>query len=229
MGTGLFEIILFAALAAVLVLQLRRVLGRRTGHEQPRDFDPFQPRQPEESGNDKVITLPDRKSARKGEGEETASAAASDDPLADGLTQIKLADRSFEEAGFLEGASAAFEMVVAAFADGDTRVLRPLLSNSVFDDFSGAIRERAEAKQTLETTLVGIKNAEILEAELEDLTAFVAVRFVSEQVNVVKDSEGRIVEGDPNEVTQITDIWTFARNTRSRDPNWTLVATRSPE
>ena len=229
MGTGFFEIILFAALAAVLVLQLRRVLGRRTGHEQPRDFDPFQPRQPEDSGNDKVIALPDRKAARKSEGEDAAPATTSGDPLADGLTQIKLADRSFEEAGFLEGAGGAFEMVVASFADGDTRVLRQLLSNEVYEDFAGAIKERTEANQTLETTLVGIKDAEVLEADLQDLTAFVTARFVSEQINVVKDSEGRIVDGDPNEVTQITDIWTFARNTRSRDPNWTLVATRSPE
>ena len=120
-------------------------------------------------------------------------------------------------------------MIVASFADGDAKTLRPLLSNDVFEDFAGAIREREEQNQTLETTLVGIKEAEVEEAELQGRTAFVTLRFVSEQINVIKDSEGRIVEGDPSEVTQITDIWTFARNTRSRDPNWTLVATRSPD
>ncbi|MDJ0943372.1 MAG: Tim44/TimA family putative adaptor protein [Kiloniellales bacterium] len=224
-----FEIILFAALAAFLVLQLRRVLGRRTGHEQPRDFDPFQQRSPEDSGNDKVVNLPDRRSGRR-EGEAPAAAnGAAEDPLAGGLTQIKLADHGFDESSFVEGARAAFEMIVAAFADGDSKTLRPLLSNSVFDDFTGAIRERESAQQTLETTLVGIKEAKIEDAELQDRTAFVTLRFVSEQINVVKDSEGRIVEGDPSDVTQITDLWTFARNTRSRDPNWTLVATRSPD
>lgn len=234
MGNGsFFDIILFAALAAFLVLQLRRVLGRRTGHEQPRDYDPFQPSAGgEKSGDDKIITLPERKAAkREGAGAEDVApaAAASDDPLARGLMQIKVADRSFDEEGFEQGARGAFEMIVASFADGDTKTLRPLLSNDVFDDFAGAIHDREEQNQTLETTLVGIKEAEIEEAELQGRTAFVTLRFVSEQINVVKDSEGRIVEGDPSEVTQITDIWTFARNTRSRDPNWTLVATRSPD
>lgn len=228
-GLQFFDIILFAALAAFLVLQLRRVLGRRTGHEQPRDFDPFQQRSPEDSGNDKVVNLPDRRGGQREDDITGAANGAAEDPLASGLTQIKLADHGFEESGFTEGARAAFEMVVAAFADGDSKTLRPLLSNNVFDDFTGAIQERETANQTLETTLVGIKEAKIEDAELQDRTAFVTVRFVSEQINVVKDSEGRIVEGDPSDVTQITDLWTFARNTRSRDPNWTLVATRSPD
>ena len=228
-GLQFFDIILFAALAAFLVLQLRRVLGRRTGHEQPRDFDPFQQRSPEESGNDKVVTLPERRTGRRDGDVQGAANGAAEDPLAGGLTAIKLADRDFDESSFVEGGRAAFEMIVAAFAEGDAKTLRPLLSNNVFDDFTGAIQERESANQTLETTLVGIKEAKIEDAELQDRTAFVTLRFVSEQINVVKDSEGRIVEGDPSEVTQITDVWTFARNTRSRDPNWTLVATRSPD
>src|SRR3546814_19790537 len=83
-------------------------------------------------------------------------------------------------------------------------------------------------RANLETTLIGITAAEIIEADLRQKTAFITVKFVSEQVNVTRDSEGRIVDGDPNHVAKVTDIWTFARNTRSRDPNWALVATRSP-
>ena len=226
-GLQFFDIILFAALAAFLVLQLRRVLGRRTGHEQPRDFDPFQQRSPDDSGNDKVVTLPDRRGEKRDDEAQGAANGAAEDPLAGGLMQIKLADRDFDETGFAEGARAAFEMIVGAFAEGDAKSLRPLLSDHVYDDFAGAIREREAANQTLETTLVGIKEAGIEDAELQGRTAFITVRFVSEQINVVKDSEGRIVEGDPSDVTQITDLWTFARNTRSRDPNWTLVATDS--
>ena len=105
---------------------------------------------------------------------------------------------------------------------------RPLLANDVYEDFAGAIKQREDATETLETTLIGITSAELLEAELRQRTAFVTVKFVSEQVNVTRDAEGRIVDGDPNHVTKVTDIWTFARNTRSRDPNWALVATRSP-
>ena len=138
-----------------------------------------------------------------------------------------MADSSFDESGFLNGARAAFEMVINAFAQGDTKVLRPLLSNDVYDDFAGAIKGREEAKETLETTLVGIDEAEIIEAELQGKTAFVTIKFVSEQVNVTRDAQGKVVDGDESHVASITDIWTFARNTRSRDPNWTLVATRS--
>ena len=118
-------------------------------------------------------------------------------------------------------------MIITGFSQGDTKTLRPLLSNDVYEDFAGAIKRREEAKENLETTLVGIKEAEVIEAELQGKTAFVTVKFVTEQVNVTKDAKGEVVDGDPSHVATITDIWTFARNTRSRDPNWTLVATRS--
>ena len=231
MGNGFqfFDIIILAAVAAFLIFRLRSVLGRRSGHEGTRPtYDPFRKDKPEEANDDKVIQLPDRgpgPAEASEEGEEPP--AEPDTPVAGGLTQIKLADRSFEPEGFVQGARVAFEMIIAAFAQGDTRTLRPLLSNDVYEDFAGAIKGREEAKETLETTLVGIDEAEIIEAELQGKTAFVTIKFVSEQVNVTRDAEGKAVDGDESHVTTITDIWTFARNTRSRDPNWTLVATRS--
>lgn len=239
------EIVILAAVAAFFIFKLRSVLGKRTGHEERSDFDPF--KQAEDGakearrGDDKVIRLPDRGQVREGapEGEdarleeseilaESPQAAEADTPLGAALTQIKLADRGFDKDQFLGGARAAFEMIIGAFAAGDTKTLRPLLANDVYDDFSGAIKEREDKKESLETTLIGITSAEIIEAELRQKTAFVTVKFVSEQVNVTRDAEGRIVDGDPNHVAKVTDIWTFARNTRSRDPNWALVATRSP-
>jgi predicted lipid-binding transport protein (Tim44 family) len=228
-GFALFDIILFAAIAAFLVFRLRGVLGRRTGHDQPPKYDPFRDRGTEESAEEKVIQLPDR--GARGEAEdadlEQDAQPSGGTPLEAGLTQIKLADRRFEADGFLSGAKAAFEMVVNGFAEGDTKILRPLLSNDVYEEFSGAIKAREDENQTLETTLIGISEAEVIEAELQSKTAFVTVKFVTEQVNVTRDAEGRVVEGDPNQAAPVTDIWTFARNTRSRDPNWTLVATRS--
>jgi predicted lipid-binding transport protein (Tim44 family) len=119
-------------------------------------------------------------------------------------------------------------MIIDAFAAGDAATLRPLLNNEVFDNFSNAIRARQQANETLRTTLVGITTAEILEAELQGRMAVVTVKFVSDQINVTHDSAGKVVEGDPAAVTSVTDIWTFSRNTRSRDVNWTLIATRSP-
>lgn len=235
MGNGFqfLDIILLAAIAGFLILRLRSVLGRRTGHEQPpQSYDPFAKDKPEDTGDDKVIQLPDRiqgDDAEKHAAEEPAAGepAEAETPLAAGITQIKLADRDFDERGFLSGAKAAFEMVITAFAQGDTRTLRPLLSNDVYEDFAGAIKSREEAKESLETTLVGVNESDLIEAELQGKTAFATVKFVSEQVNVTRDAAGEVVDGDPNHVATITDIWTFARNTRSRDPNWTLVATRS--
>lgn len=242
MSDGNFiEIVILAAVAAFFILKLRSVLGKRTGHEKRPDYDPFSQNEERkgEGGEDKVIQLPDRGTGRPLEEDEVFEARQEeepaapeeefgDGPLAAGITQIKLADRDFDPRQFISGARSAFEMIVAAFAEGDVKSLRPLLANDVYDDFAGAIKTREENNETLETTLIGITSAEIIEAEMQQKTAFVTVKFVSEQVNVTKDSEGRIVEGDPNHVAKVTDIWTFARNTRSRDPNWALVATRSP-
>lgn len=254
MGNGFqfLDIILFAAIAAFFVLRLRGVLGKRTGHDK-QNVEPFGKRERGEAEEDKVIPLPDR--SKPGRAEEAAGEAPGEAPgeaeeeaeeevaeiaaetlgaeggagsLAAGLMQIKRVDKAFDEDEFLNGARTAFEWVINAFAQGDAKTLRPLLSNDVYGDFSGAIEERENAGQVLETTLVGITEAEIIEAELQGRTAFVTVKFVSEQVNVVRDHDGEVVEGDPNHVAKITDIWTFARNTRSRDPDWTLVATRSP-
>ena len=243
------DIVIFAAIAAFLVFRLRGVLGKRTGHDQRPGFGPFQQDNQAESSRDKVIPLPDRNGAKRDENARAddslhldeagldgagldgagldAAGLASDSPLASGLTQIKLADRGFEASGFVGGSKVAFEMIIGAFAQGDTKTLRPLLSNDVYDDFAGAIKSREDASETLDTTLVGFKEAEIIEAELQGKTAFVTVKFVSDQVNVTRDGGGKVVDGDDNLVATITDIWTFARNTRSRDPNWTLVATRS--
>lgn len=241
MGNGFgLDIILLAALAIFCVVRLRNALGKRTGHEEPPKYDPFK----QDQGDDKVVQLPnrprdDRSSASSPDIEDVVPDIEAWDPSKDtsgaeagstapGIRAITQADSSFDEKSFVGGASAAFEMIIGAFAQGDTDALRPLLANDVYNDFAGAIENREKHNQSLETTLIGIENAEIIEAEMQGRTAFVTIKFVSDQVNVTRDESGETVEGDPNHVTKITDIWTFARNTGSRDPNWALVATRSP-
>jgi predicted lipid-binding transport protein (Tim44 family) len=213
-GFQYFDIIIFAMIAAFLVLRLRSVLGRRTGTEKPREFRPLA-----KPATDNVVSLPEGLHAH----EELAPPAS---PEA-GLTQIRNADPKFDPDGFVQGARGAFEIIVKAFAAGDTATLRPLLSDDVYERFAEAIRHRLAAKETLETHLVTIKAAEIDEAELNGRTAFVTVKFVSDQVNVTRAADGKIIEGEPDNVVEKTDFWTFARNTRSQDPNWLLVATRS--
>jgi predicted lipid-binding transport protein (Tim44 family) len=229
MGSGfqLFDIILFAMIAAFLVLRLRSVLGRRTGNERRRDTFGNAPAQRElPADDDRVVALPPREER---DGDIAAPREVLPNSPDAGITQIKVADPSFDPDGFAQGARAAFEMIVAAFARGDTDALRPLLNDAVFGRFADAIKDRETRKQTLETTVVAIKSADISEAHMEARTAFVSVRFVSDQINVVKDADGRVVEGDPNQTAELVDVWTFARNTRSRDPNWLLVATETPQ
>lgn len=225
MGDGFqfLDVILLAMVAAFVLLRLRSVLGRRTGHHQQRPESRFPA---PESKDDKVVVLPDRTARADGEGPVAGPLAGG--PAAAGLTRIGMADRSFDAAEFLEGAKAAYEMIVAAFAAGDVKELRPLLSSDVFGDFSRAIKEREERGQKQETTLVGIKAADIVEADLKGRTAEITVRFASELVNATRDAEGNVVAGNPNAVDQVTDVWTFARDLRARDPNWTLVATSEP-
>lgn len=224
-GFQFIDIIFFAMVAAFLVLRLRSVLGRRTGQERPRDIFGRSPSAPSNSP-DNVVELPDRRRA--------TMAGAPDDryagtPVGSGLNQIRNADPSFNTERFLQGGRAAFEIVLGAYAEGDVATLRPLLNDEVFGNFQKAILERQQGGETLETELIGIKSAEIVEATLDGRTALVTARFVSEQVNAVRDAKGEVIEGDPNRVAEVIDLWTFARDTQARDPNWALVATRSPE
>jgi predicted lipid-binding transport protein (Tim44 family) len=227
-GFQYFDIILFAMVAAFLVLRLRSVLGRRTGTERPRDSLAARfgvKREPTKTDN--VVSLPDR--ARAPDQEDVAAAASTARPssVTAGIAQIRGADAGFDTKAFTGGARGAFEMIVHAFASGDTTTLRPLLSDEVYERFAEAIRHRVDAKETHETNLVAIKSADIEGAELNGRTAFVTMKFVSDQVNVTRAADGQIVDGEPEHVVEKTDFWTFARNTRSQDPNWLLVATHS--
>ena len=214
-----FDIVLFAMVALFLILRLRSVLGRRTGNEQRRD--PFVPRT--STASDKIVTLPPRPVAAPMPPAQPTPA----DSVAAGLARIRSADPGYDPEQFLQGARVAFEMIVSAFAEGDKAQLRPLLSDEVFGRFAAAIDERDGAKETLETRILRQKAAEIVGAALDGRTAQVTVELVSDQINVLRAHDGSIVDGDPDNSIEKTDFWTFARDTRSADPNWVLVATGS--
>lgn len=176
--------------------------------------------EPEEG---KVVQLP----SQRRRAEET-DRKIMESPLSEGITQIRAADPGFSPSDFLDGANGAFEMILQAYVEGDTRTLKNLLAKDVYQSFASAIQARNDNGQRIEDTLVGIDSTDILEARMEDSAALVTVKFVSEQVNVLYDAEDEVIEGDPHKVIVVTDIWTFSRDTRSRDPNWSLVSTRSP-
>lgn len=214
---NIIEILLFAALALILIFKLGSVLGRRGEDEGPQT-DPFGLSKPEPASTDNVVAMQERHAP-------TPEELASMDPLEAGIAQIKAADPSFREKEFVNGARAAFEAILEAFAKADTTTLKSLLDNTVYENFAGAIQERIKAGHELETTIVGIEESEIVKAELDGNLARVTAKFVTEQVNALKNAEGEIVEGDPANVVKVSDIWTFSRNTKSRNPNWLLVAT----
>jgi predicted lipid-binding transport protein (Tim44 family) len=224
--------IIFLALAVFIFLRLRSVLGQRTGRERP-PYDPYSARE-RAPANEKIVTLPGRntESAPKpAEAVEPAERwkgiAEQGSALANGLDAIVRVDRSFDAKHFIAGARAAYEMIVSAFANGDRRALKNLLAREVYDSFEAAIREREGQGHTVETRFVSLDNAEITAADLRGHTAQVTVRFISQLVSATRDRSGAVIEGSADKVTEVTDVWTFARDVASRDPNWKLVATEA--
>jgi predicted lipid-binding transport protein (Tim44 family) len=186
---------------------------------------------PANQGNDNVVPLPTANApaprpslATSGPGGIRATVL----PTATaGVAAIRTADPSFEPLGFTGGARAAFTTIVEAFAKGDTSTLRPLLDGPTFASFEAAIRGRIERKEKAETTLIGFEASDVAAAELQGTNAIVTVRFVSEQINVLRNADGQIIDGNPNEVQKVIDLWTFRRDTKSSDPNWLLIKTES--
>jgi len=228
--------IIFLALAVFIFLRLRSVLGQRTGRERP-PYDPYSARDAVRSpATDKVVALPPRPPEAMPRPVEVAPVAAdrwkdiaeSGSTVAAGLDAIVAADASFDAKHFIAGARAAYEMIVTAFAGGDRRQLRSLLSREVFDGFDAAITERERRSETLETRFVSIDASTITAAELRNRsTAQITVRFVSKLISATRDRAGNVIDGNAERVTDVTDVWTFARDIASRDPNWKVVATEA--
>ncbi|MGH7111492.1 MAG: Tim44/TimA family putative adaptor protein [Stellaceae bacterium] len=218
-----FDIILFAMIAVFLVLRLRSVLGRRTGVERRPDpsRNPLTRRPGAAPDQIKVTTAPERSKPALA----PLLAPPPTDRLAAGLAAIRQADPGFDPDRFLDGARGALALIIDAFAKGDEAALRPLLGEDVRRAFTLAIEQRQTAKETLETRVLRIEDAEIVRAALHDQGARVVVKFVSQQINATRASDGSLIDGDPERPSEKIDTWTFARDTRTTDPNWLLVAT----
>jgi predicted lipid-binding transport protein (Tim44 family) len=227
--------IIFLALAVFIFLRLRSVLGQRTGRERP-PYDPYSAREPVRPAAEKVVALPNRTAeptpAKPVEPVESPSerwkgVAEAGSALAASLDAIAEADANFDAKHFLTGARAAYEMIVNAYAEGDRRTLKNLLGRDVYDGFENAISAREKRSETVESRFVSIDNADITAAELRGRNAQVTVRFQSKLVSATRDKDGNVIDGNAERVTDITDVWTFARDLGSRDPNWKLVATEA--
>jgi predicted lipid-binding transport protein (Tim44 family) len=215
-----FDIIIIAALAAFIFLRLRSELGNKSGSEplppapeqlRPRDndIDAYgRPVNPENDGNTVVDMEEDPK-------------------LRQVYQNIRRSNRAFAVPQFLAGAEAAYRMILEAFWKGDTATLQDLLSEDVYQQFTSAIDARADAGNEVDNRLIDIDNAEVVDGEVNDRIAELTVKFTSEIIAVTKNSDGDIVEGNASEAITVNDIWSFSKDTRSRDPKWMLVATRA--
>ncbi len=219
MSSSIIQLLVLAGIAVFLILRLRSVLGSREGFEKPqvqmpgddaarnarRDFDVI------EGGPDRDIT------DHVEEGSDAAIA----------LTEMKGAEPSFSVGEFLDGARGAYEMILMAFERGDLSEVRGFIADDVADAFEGVIQQREEAGLTVDANFVGVRELALHAAEFDAGTGEgdVSVRFVGELTSVVKNAEGEIVEGNPNEIKRQRDVWTFSRKMGAPDPNWVLVAT----
>jgi predicted lipid-binding transport protein (Tim44 family) len=221
-GFQYFDIVFLAIIAGFVLYRLSAVLGRRTGQERPR-YNPYAGAKPE--SRDGALSLPKPAPLPKRvPAEEAVPAAAKGSPLARSLNDLQSADRSFNPDQFLAGARIAYEMIVTAFAKGDRRGLKSLLSDEVYRDFDAAIAAREGRGETVESHFVGIKSAELVDAALKGREAELTLLIVSEIISFTKNADGAVIEGDPTTVQEIRDQWTFGRDTRASDPNWKLVA-----
>ncbi len=232
MGSNDFITLFFLVAAVLIFLQLRSVLGRRTGNEKPPETYVSREamKTPAAADDGKVVTLPRREAGEEDQRLAEADALAKPGTeLNEALKSLIKADASFQPKEFLNGAKMAYEMIVMAFADGDRKTLKGLLSKEVFEGFDAAIRERETRGEVVKSTFVGIDKAAFTQVALKQSEAQVTVRIVSQLISATLDKDGKLIDGDQETVAEVTDIWTFARDVRSKDPNWKLIATESEQ
>ncbi|MFC0219445.1 putative lipid-binding transport protein (Tim44 family) [Pseudochelatococcus lubricantis] len=241
--------IVFLCLAVFVIWRLRSVLGQRTGNERP-PVDPFT-RRDARNGNGQQGAAKGQAEGRSAEGnggnvvhlpgpanDVSAPGAAVDpdrwkgvaepgSPIARGLDAVAAAEPAFDIKAFREGAKSAYEIIVTAFAQGDRKTLKGLLSREVFDGFDRAIGERERRGEVVNTTFVSVDSADIQAVEVQNQVAQITIRFASKLITATYDVEGKVIDGAADEVADVSDTWTFSRTLRSRDPNWLLIATES--
>ena len=224
------EIIILAAVAGFLFLRLRDVLGRRTGHENPSDY--FGPAgsaaNDQAEGSDTVIPFPGAEQMDPAmRYADIAAVVDLDGPIGKTLVEAKEHEPDFDAERFVEGARAAYEMILMGFEAGDKTTLRPLLGDDVYESFEGVIDERAANNLSVDARFVGLRSSKIEGARLNDASKSleVDVRFDAEMIVAVRNAEGEVVDGDPAFVRRMNDLWTFGRTLGDPNPGWLLTET----
>lgn len=238
---------LLAIIGAVLaILKLRSVLGKDSDGGDERRAERMNAERRREVGSDsgKVVTIPRREAVAAAEGvaagdvavadaeQRFLSFAGGDAALGRGLLEIYKVDSAFDPTAFVKGARQAYEMIVTAFAEGNRKTLKDLLSREVNDEFVAEMAARDKRGELIDQSFVGINKADIVEAELKNGIAHVTVRFVSQLITATRDRTGTVTSGDPQKIREVTDVWTFSRDVSTakarQNLNWRVVATQEP-
>jgi predicted lipid-binding transport protein (Tim44 family) len=230
--------LLTLVVAVLAILKLRSVLGKDMGGETRRDERAAERRRAASAGEPDVVTMP-RRDAPPAQAGDVALAdaeqrirnfAAGDTAVAQGLLDIYKYDAMFDPAVFVKGAKQAYEMIVTAFAEGNRKTLKDLLSREVFDEFAAEIAARDKRGELIDQSFVGINKADIVEAETRNGVASITVRFVSQLITATRDRAGMVTGGDPQKIKEVTDVWTFSRDVSTararQNLNWKLIATQ---
>ncbi|EJF91220.1 Tim44/TimA family putative adaptor protein [Bartonella tamiae] len=228
-----FDIVMVLALIAAVVvfLQLRSVLGKRTGFERP-PLDPYAQKKQNEADNVSsadIVELPKREQREPDDFKDIDRFAPINSDLNKGLRSLRKSDPSFAPQSFVDGVRVAYEMIVTAFANGDKKSLKPLLAAEVYDGFSDAIDILEKNNENVSFTFVGINKLEMITAQMVDKEEQITMRIVSEIISATYQKDETLIDGDPETIVEITDVWTFARPSQSNDPNWKLIATQDEE
>ena len=194
------DILILAIIAGIVLLRLRSVVGRRTGHEKT-DKTSYNYETPQQSSEEKVVTIEPKVASSSRE------------------------DGWFDKDDFLRGASNAYEAIVTNFENGNKDALKPLLSNEVLNSFTSVIDERNSKNETVEFNFIGIEKSEIVHKDLKKNPMEVTVRFISEMITCIKNSKDEVISGSLNQVQKITDVWTFEKIKDKKTSNWLLTAT----
>lgn len=218
----LFEIVILAMIAAFILLRLRSELGKKTGNEPlpPAAGGHQNPGAPASFGGDRRADMVDDMVGGD------VIDLEENPKLRQAYQDIRRADRAFDVSQFITGAKAAHEMILEAFWDGDKNTLKEFLDDTVFEQFSTAVDQRIERGFVMQNKLLDVTEVDIIDARLHGRMAELTVHFRAEIIAVTKDKDGHLVEGNTSDAIEVNDKWTFARDTKSRDPKWMLVATQ---
>ena len=217
MNSPILQLLVLAGIAVFLILRLRSVLGTREGFEKPRVAQPDPA--PDRRGNFEII--------EGGPDPDIADHVPTDSPAAEALAKMKAIEPGFSVSEFLSGARGAYEMILMGFERGEMDEIRPFLSEDVHESFAFVVNDRTDKGLTVESEFIGVKELQLVDAQFDDVTreGELTVRCVGQLTFAVRDRAGEVIEGDPKAIKTQRDVWTFAREMGSNDPNWQLVAT----